>query len=363
MAAVPGMAGCMSKIRIRWTGVALLGVIAAGAPSAAAQAAGSPGRAIEVPGLATLDQGGHAEVLQVSCGSAGNCAAGGFYHDRHGHGQGFVASERNGTWRRAITVPGLGALRKGTAARVLSVSCSPRGGCAAGGFYGDGHGHQQGFVTSERNGVWGQAAGATGLGTLNAGGNAQVDSVSCGSPGNCAAGGNYTDGSNRRQGFVASEQNGVWGQAIEVPGLGDLNASGAAIVSVSCGSPGNCLAGGSYIDGEGDGQGFVASERNGVWGQAAGVPGLGALNTGGDASVSSVSCASPGGCAAGGEYRGSRGELGFVAVEENGVWGQAIEVPGLAALAGPHDSGVSSVSCGSPGNCAGRRRLPGRPRR
>ena len=65
------------------------------------------GTAIEVPGLAALNTGGYAEVNSVSCGSAGSCAAGGYYagHD----GQGFVAVERNGRWGRAIEVPGLGA--------------------------------------------------------------------------------------------------------------------------------------------------------------------------------------------------------------------------------------------------------------
>jgi len=155
------------------------------------RAAGSWGRAVEVPGLGALNKGGVAEVFQVSCGSAGSCAAGGYYRDRHGHGQGFVVSERNGVWGRAVEVPGLGALNKGERAQVLSVSCSPRRNCAAGGFYRDGDGHQQGFVVSERNGVWGRAIEVPGLAALNAGGTAGVVSVSCASAGNCAAAGDY----------------------------------------------------------------------------------------------------------------------------------------------------------------------------
>jgi hypothetical protein len=57
----------------------------------------------------------------------------------------------------------------------------------------------------------------------------------------------------------------------------------------------------------------VASEQNGVWGTAIEVPGLGALNTGGDAHLSSVSCASSDSCAAGGNYTDRRGHFqGFV---------------------------------------------------
>jgi hypothetical protein len=68
-----------------------------------------------------------------------------------------VVSTSNGRWRQAIEVPGLAALNKGGDAEVISVSCASPGSCAAGGFYTDGSGHQQGFVVSERNGSWGTA--------------------------------------------------------------------------------------------------------------------------------------------------------------------------------------------------------------
>jgi hypothetical protein len=96
---------------------------------------------------------------------------------------------------------------------------------------------------------------------LNAGGSAFVDSVSCASAGNCAAGGSYLDGSHHLQAFVASAQNGTWGKAIEVPGLGALNKGVAASVSsVSCRSAGNCAAGGLYTDSSGHIQAFVVGQ-------------------------------------------------------------------------------------------------------
>jgi hypothetical protein len=86
----------------------------------------------------------------VSCGSAGNCAAGGYYDDGDGNFQGFVAVERNGRWGRAIEVPGLGALNVGGNAFVFPVSCGSAGSCAAGGEYTDRSRHHQGFVTQAR---------------------------------------------------------------------------------------------------------------------------------------------------------------------------------------------------------------------
>jgi hypothetical protein len=60
---------------------------------------------------------------------------------------------------------------------------------------------------------------------------------------------------------LASDTNGTWHTAIEVPGTGTLNkGGGAGVLSVSCASPGNCAAAGSYTDCSGHTQAFVASQ-------------------------------------------------------------------------------------------------------
>jgi len=93
------------------------------APAEAVRPAGLWGRAIAVPGLAALDKGRNASVSSVSCAAPGSCAAVGFYTDGGSGQQGFVAVERNGRWRQAVEVPGLGALNTGGNAKVSSVSC------------------------------------------------------------------------------------------------------------------------------------------------------------------------------------------------------------------------------------------------
>jgi hypothetical protein len=294
------------------------------------------GQAVTVPG----------PVSSVSCPSAGNCAAVGVYSARRGHSPVFVVSLRDGRWGAAVEVPGLGALDKGAAgAEVTSVSCGSAGNCAAGGDYTDRRGIGQGFVAVERNGRWGPAVEVPGLGALNKGGNAQnqmgaqVTSVSCGSAGDCAAGGGYWDSRGHSQGFVVSLQDGRWGTAVELPGLAD-----AWVYSVSCGRAGTCAAGGA---------GFVAIERHGAWGRAVQLPRLAALGAVGQGVVLSVSCGPAGTCAAGGYYTDRRHhEQGFVAVERHGAWGPAVEVPGLAALNAGGNAGVSSVSCAPAGTCA-----------
>src|SRR5712691_2327087 len=265
--------------------------------------AGTWRTAIEVPGTATLNTGGGAAVSSISCASAGNCSAGGAYEDSSGRGQAFVVSEVNGTWHGAIQVPGTAVTSQIGSAEVLSVSCASAGNCSAGGFYGyveNNVWRHYAFVVNEVNGTWHTAIQVPGLATLSTGLDAHVSSVSCGSAGNCSASGYYAQKSAALQAFVVNEVNGSWHTAIEVPGTATLNKDGNAwATSVSCASAGNCAAGGHYVDGSGHWQGFAASEVNGSWHTAIQVPGTATLNKGGYAGVNSVSCASAGNCTAG----------------------------------------------------------------
>jgi hypothetical protein len=309
----------------------------------------------EVPGTAALNTGGAAQVYSVSCGSAGNCGAGGYYTDSSGHTQAFVVNQVNGTWHTAREVPGTATLNQTGNAEVNSVSCASAGNCSAGGYYKDGSWHYQAFVVSEVNGTWRTATEVPGTAALNVHGDASVISVSCASAGNCSAGGQYVDSSWSGQAFVVNQVNGTWHTAMEVPGTATLNQGGAWIVSVSCGSAGNCSAGGTYGDGELSGvatrQVFVVNEVNGTWHTAVEVPGTAALNTGGGADMYAVSCASAGNCSAVGSYFTSYSNA-FVVSEVNGTWHTAIEVPGTAALDQGRIAYAISVSCASAGNCS-----------
>jgi hypothetical protein len=54
------------------------------------------------------------------------------------------------------------------------------------------------------NSTWSTATQVPGTATLNTGGNAATESLSCASAGNCSAGGSYTDSSGHAQAFVVS---------------------------------------------------------------------------------------------------------------------------------------------------------------
>lgn len=212
----------------------------------ASQVHGTWRKAEQVPGTAALNHG-WAAVSQMSCPSAGSCGADGVYSTVPGYAA-FVVSEVNGTWRKAEQVPGTAALNQGSNAEVYSLSCGAPGTCGAGGEYLDSSGHQQGFVASQNHGAWATAQQAPGTAALNKGGYAQVNQVSCASPGNCSAGGLYTGPRGLSHAFVIVQAHGTWDTAQQVPGLAALTHGGSSSFDVlSCAAPGRCSAGGSFV--------------------------------------------------------------------------------------------------------------------
>jgi hypothetical protein len=257
-------------------------------------------------------------------------------------------------WGSAIELPGSQTLNAGGNDQVNALSCASAGNCAGGGYYYDSSYHEQAFVADETNGVWGTAIEVPGTSALNAGAAAVVAAISCSTAGNCTVGGTYTDAAHFVQAFVADETNGVWGTAIEVPGTSALNAGDAKVTSISCTTVTDCTAGGLYHDASKLAHAFVVDKTGGTWGTAIEVPGTAALNIGGLGQVNGLSCATAGNCAAGGQYKDASGhQETFVADETNGVWGTAIAIPGSATLnSGGTTASVRSVSCPTNGNCA-----------
>jgi hypothetical protein len=302
------------------------------------------------------------QVSAVSCSHNANdaCAAGGYYVDAGNKTQALLLNESaNGTWFPLPAVPGLAALNVGGNAAVTSVSCPSAGNCSAGGYYTDSSANRQAFVISEKKGTWGNAHQVAG--TLNTGGYAQVNALSCASAGNCVAVGQYfryVAPNVSTQAFEVTEKNGAWSSAAEVPGTASLNADGLALAtSVSCapsGNPVNCALGGRYQDKNGHAQAFVDLLKKGAWQKASAI--ATAHNLGGYAQVSAVSCPSAGNCAAGGYYLTAAGSSqkyeAFLVSLEGFAWKPVEEVPGTNALNLGMTAHVNAVSCPSVGFCA-----------
>ena len=318
--------------------------LAAGSAAAAANAAtaGASGTAqptassghwtaaVPVPGLAALNVGLNADLNDIACAVGGNCAAGGTYTDKAGHSQAWIASEVGGRWHTAEEVPGTAALNAGGNAAVNLVTCLSPGHCLAVGETANAAHVQSTFSATEAsNGTWSTAT------PIAAGLNASE--IACPQAGACILGG--ATASTVGQAAVSVEHGAAWSTPQTLPGVAALGPHGSTVTILTCSSPGNCLAGGTYVPNHPhllfDQLVFVASEVKGVWHRAVPLPGAARLNTGHEADILAVSCASAGNCSVGGYDNLSTGQLGsFVANEVRGGWDTARAVPGGSEVSG-----------------------------
>ncbi|HXS65210.1 MAG TPA: hypothetical protein VN767_20345 [Streptosporangiaceae bacterium] len=118
----------------------------------------------------------------------------------------FTVSEVHGVWGNAATVPsvtGLPGQVAGEPAGVGVLSCPAPGNCSAAGSYQvEGNSGNQLFVMSEANGTWGRAIEIPGTAALNTGLESAVNAIACSSPGNCSAGGFYWTSNQFQDAFV-----------------------------------------------------------------------------------------------------------------------------------------------------------------
>jgi hypothetical protein len=319
---------------------------AASLPLATVATASSPafGPAQIVAG--NLKIGTWSTVESVSCVSAGNCAASGYYDDVHNDDQSFVATETNGLWHPAQELAG--ALNVGSESRAESISCSSPGNCGVSGYYQDAAGFYQGYVASEVDSVWGDPVP---VGVIsNTGGDGDIYRISCPSDGNCAGVGWVETGaknSDQYESIVINEVNGVWALPIEVATVLDTEGYGY-MQSVSCPSAGNCTAAGVFTNYNGY-QSFVIPEVNGVWGSP--LPIVMGLNTGGSSYPGQISCTSTSNCTVVGQINqdSTDANQAYAVNEVNGLWGTGHLLADTLNIG--QDAEATTVSCSSPGNC------------
>lgn len=307
-------------------------------------ARGGPASAMTRPGAPVSATS--ANPVAISCPSAGNCAAVGGYASTAGNGytQPFVVNEKSGKWGSAMALPGFSAL-KAEAGSLVSISCPSVGNCSSGGIYRTKAGNSEDFVASEKNGAWGKPEEIAGTSSLQSPGSPGLVGVSCGAVGSCSAVGGYGEDGGV---FVVNETNGVWGRAKVFPGSGT-----ETVRAISCGAKGYCSFGGQYQLGE-HSQAYVETEQKGVWGKFEQVPGSKALNKGGTASLTELSCVSASSCTGAGSYRPETGSYAFavfVVTETRGKWGTARTLAGLSGSAEKNPT-VQSLACASAGNCS-----------
>jgi len=302
-----------------------------------------------------------ANLVSVSCASAGNCSAVGAYNDNSGNTQGLLLTETGGSWKSGVEVSlpaSAEALHQ--LAGLQSVSCVSDGNCTAVGTYRDNNADTQGLLLTETAGVWTTGVEAdlpaNAAATVPA---VSLSSVSCASAGDCTAIGTYREYSgNNGEGLLLTESAGSWAKGLEAALPPNAAATDEVVFarSVSCASAGNCTAVGSYTDGSGKRLALLLAEAAGSWapGVEAALPTPPRPGINPSVSADSVACASDGNCTAVGTYRDNNADTqGLLLTETAGVWTTGVEAPLPAnAVTNAPAVALNSVSCASAGNCA-----------
>jgi hypothetical protein len=306
----------------------------------------------------------NADLSDVSCASAGNCTAVGYYFDNSRHEQGLLSSETSGRWATGVEARLPANANTSHDAYLEYVSCASAGNCTATGGYFDRSRHEQVLLLTETSGRSATGVEARLPANADTNPNADLNSVSCASAGNCTAVGYYFDNSRHEQVLLLTETSGRWATGVEAslpaganPQTDDRNYSSG---QVSCGSAGNCTAIDSYGVGDpvdNESAALLLTETSGRWatGVEAPVPANGLPNS---SELGSVSCASAGNCTAVGFYlvpHGPQLQLqGLALTETSGTWatGVAVSLPANADTTNNDAGGtLNAVSCASAGHC------------
>src|SRR5207248_2898805 len=186
-------------------------------------------------------------LYSVSCAAAGNCSAVGRYADSSNHQQGLLLTETAGTWATGVEADPPANAGSNPGVGLVSVSCASAGNCSAVGYYSDSLSHQQGLLLTETAGTWATGVYATPPATAGSIPAVSLYSVSCAAAGDCSAVGYYVDSSNHQEGLLLSEAAGAWATGVEADPPANAGSNpGVGLASVSCASAGNCSAVGYY---------------------------------------------------------------------------------------------------------------------
>lgn len=309
--------------------------------------------AIELPGLATLNQSGVSPGPMV-CTSSGNCVSGGGYTDGNQNEQAFLSQETSGVWSSATEIAG--NLNVGGGAQVTAISCPSAGDCTAVGFYLDAGNAEHSFVINQVSGTWAFPTELPDFTTLTNDDASEVDTLSCSSATTCVGVGSYLDAATQvAEPIIYTETNGAWATPVEAQGSATFNTGGVAeVLLLDCTSATTCVASGNIYQSipELSIEPFLINETNGAWGSVEAVPGVSTLNRQDDAGMTSLSCGASGDCAAGGDYLDSTGATqAFIINEVGGVWDSATQLFATQTLGSGLDNALNDIVCPSAGNC------------
>lgn len=245
-----------------------------------------------------------------------------------------------------------------------AVSCPTTAACVAVGQVGPAS-DDRSLIYAEVSGTWRSVTAPQPPGTSAAGPENDLLGVDCVSVGNCAAVGSYAernaDGTKSQQALLEVESGGTW--RARTPPL-PPNASATpsnALGAVACRAAGDCVAVGSYVEANGNRQALLDVETSGVWSSVSTPLPHGADAANANNALSDVSCTSPAGCVADGDYvakvpgsscGGGDCQLPLLVVETSGTWkATTVSLPSNATTSPATGDLLSAVACPSSREC------------
>ncbi len=199
----------------------------------------------------------------VSCSSARSCVAVGTYHPTVSTQYGYIDTLANGRWHAARPpLPANATTYQGSA--LVDVSCASAGTCAAIGVYDTRHGYQ-GVLDTFVAGKWSAVEAPLPAGALPSQ-DIDVTNVTCPSSGFCAAGGLYGAQPGQSGVVLWVWAKGSW-SAVEAPLPSDASTTAPddGIVALTCGAAGSCVALCVYNTSDGVHRGLVETLSQGTW--------------------------------------------------------------------------------------------------
>ncbi len=301
--------------------------LATPAPAEQVSASISWGAAAYLSGFTALvgPEGGATPTGEV-CSSLLRCTLFGNVSDPEGS-QLFVDDMTDGAWGapREVPIPN-GSLNPES--DLGTVTCISPGNCIA---YGDYLNYQQvevPFAVTESDGTW--TAPVTPPSVASLGHGFQFGPIACTDVNDCVLGGSFFDGAGRARAFLDFEAGGQWGTAHQIEDLVQLDGPdfSSAVTGLTCPSPGNCLLTGvSANDTDSLHEVYVMEERQGVWHNPHLIPWLVERNMIGDA-ITAQACPEAGWCTIVGDVLEKDGVSHyFVQSEQSWAWGSPRYLP------------------------------------
>ena len=200
--------------------------------------------------IALPNNGAWAYTTGVSCASAGNCTAIGYVASSGGIYDAFTATSANGTWGAGTRAVFANGVQNATPdSSFSSVSCASAGNCTAVGFFYSAAGFYESMAMTSTNGTWANAQPATfANGVQSSTPEATLSAVSCASVGHCTAVGWFRNTGNHQEAFTMTSTNGNWGTATPAVFANGVqnSAPDAYFTTVSCVTADSCVAAGRF---------------------------------------------------------------------------------------------------------------------